>query len=363
MTGTPDQHHAFALKGHIQRGDIAPWWNQGRYRFVFDSIGGRYVVLSFYQSARDAVGQAALRALDDHRCFIEEQKAAFFCVSADPSDQSVSKLDRNFSALRFLWDFDGTVNRAYGIGAGRLWIVLDPMLRVLEVIPFRSDGSDRQQLFDLLDNLPPPSRFLGFEIQAPILILSHVFEREFCRHLIDVFERHGGMESGFMQEMGAKTVENYDPQWKRRKDHIIADKALIEQITARISRRVGAMMQSAFHFKVTRIERQLVARYSAEDGGHFGAHRDDTVKATEHRRFAVSINLNDDFDGGEVSFPEFGSRQFKAPIGAAVIFSTSLLHCVGKVTRGHRYAFLPFVHDEEAEKVRQANLQSLSQSA
>jgi predicted 2-oxoglutarate/Fe(II)-dependent dioxygenase YbiX len=43
-----------------------------------------------------------------------------------------------------------------------------------------------------------------------------------------------------------------------------------------------------------------------------------------------------------------------------VIFSASLVHCVGKVTRGHRYAFLPFIHDEEAEKVRIANLQSLS---
>ena len=56
----------------------------------------------------------------------------------------------------------------------------------------------------------------------------------------------------------------------------------------------------------TRIERDLVACYDSETGGHFGPHRDDTGIAIAHRRFAVSINLNADFEGGEISFPEYG---------------------------------------------------------
>lgn len=43
-------------------------------------------------------------------------------------------------------------------------------------------------------------------------------------------------------------------------------------------------------------------------------------------------------------------------MGAAVIFSGSLLHQVTRVTHGRRYAFLPFLHDEEAERIRVANL-------
>ena len=69
----------------------------------------------------------------------------------------------------------------------------------------------------------------------------------------------------------------------------------------------------------------------------------------------MSINLNDDFDGGEVSFPEYGSRSFKAPTGGAVVFSCSLLHAVSKVEKGRRYAFLPFLYDDEATKIREAN--------
>ena len=37
------------------------------------------------------------------------------------------------------------------------------------------------------------------------------------------------------------------------------------------------------------------------------------------------------------------------------MFSCSLLHAVSQMTRGRRYAFLPFLYDEEASKIREAN--------
>jgi hypothetical protein len=38
-----------------------------------------------------------------------------------------------------------------------------------------------------------------------------------------------------------------------------------------------------------------------------------------------------------------------------VVFSCLLLHAVSRVTRGRRYAFLPFLYDEAATKIREAN--------
>ena len=81
-----------------------------------------------------------------------------------------------------------------------------------------------------------------------------------------------------------------------------------------------------------------------------------------HRKFAVSVNLNDDFDGGEVSFPEYGPRSYKAPPGAAVVFSCSLLHAVSTVTRGRRYAFLPFLYDDAAARLREENIKYFADS-
>src|SRR5215204_4688812 len=196
----------------------------------------------------------------------------------------------------------------------RFWTVLDPTLRVLAVIPFTSDGSDRERLFRLLDDLPEPSRFAGIELQAPILFLPNVFEPEFCRHLVGLYEQHGGVESGFMLEVDGKTVPLHDHTHKRRKDYTIGDPELIKAAQARTLRRVVPEILKVHHFNVTRMERYIVSCYAAEDEAHFRAHRDNTTKGTAHRRFAVSINLNSDFEGSEVSFPEYGSRSFKAPI-------------------------------------------------
>lgn len=69
----------------------------------------------------------------------------------------------------------------------------------------------------------------------------------------------------------------------------------------------------------------------------------------------MSINLNADFDGGDLWFPEYGQRGFRMATGAAAVFSCSLLHAVRPVTRGERYAFLPFLYDDQAALEREAN--------
>ena len=112
----------------------------------------------------------------------------------------------------------------------------------------------------------------------------------------------------------------------------------------------------AFQFRASRLERMILACYDAAENGRFGAHRDNTIAQTAHRRFAVSINLNADFEGGEVAFPEYGTAGFKPPAGGALVFSCSMLHVVTPVRRGRRYALLPFVYDEPAAELRRANL-------
>jgi predicted 2-oxoglutarate/Fe(II)-dependent dioxygenase YbiX len=158
-----------------------------------------------------------------------------------------------------------------------------------------------------------------------------------------------------MREIDGRTVGVNDTRHKSRRDVNIEDQALITAVQQRFMRRVVPEIAKVHQFRVTRMERYMVGCYSAEEGGHFAAHRDNTTAGTAHRRFAVSVNLNDDFDGGEVSFPEYGPQGFKAPPGGAVVFSCSLLHAVSRVTRGRRYAFLPFLYDDAAAALRERN--------
>ncbi|HEY6619558.1 MAG TPA: 2OG-Fe(II) oxygenase [Steroidobacteraceae bacterium] len=233
-------------------------------------------------------------------------------------------------------------------------------MRVRHVVPFAQDGSDTAAFFKHLACLPPPNCFAGIELQAPILYLPDVFGPAFCSHLIDRYRSNGGREFGMMREVGGKAVEFQNPAFKRRKDYILDDSGLIRQIDALIQRRLAPEILKNYCFDPTRTERHVVGCYSAEDGGHFCAHRDNTTLGTSHRRFAVSINLNSDFEGGDLSFPEYGPRKFKPPPGGAIVFPCSLLHAVSRVTLGSRYAFLPFLFDEEAARVRELNNQFLA---
>lgn len=351
-------------------GDPAPTFKQrtpANPRYSFDTAAGRYLVLCFFGSARDVQSQAAVSAALARSDLFDDQRACFFGVSNDPTDETEARVANRVPGFRFFWDFDLTVAKLYGavpkdaepgsgsVALSRFWIVVDPTLRIIANIPFRPDGSDVVEALQMVEALPPPARFAGMELQAPVLYLPRVFEPEFCRHLIGLYESHGGEESGFMREVDGRTVGVSDPSHKRRKDYIITDPDLMTALQARVLRRIVPEIAKVHQFKVTRMERYIVSCYAAEDGGHFAAHRDNTTAGTAHRRFAVSVNLNDDFDGGEVSFPEYGPRGFKAPPGGAVVFSCSLLHKVSQVTRGRRFAFLPFLYDDAAAKLREQN--------
>ena len=350
-------------------GDPAPWFHQrstSNPRYAFDTAAGRYIVLCFFGSAGDDQGRDAINAVLADRSHFDDVRVSFFGVSIDPADQAQNRVQESMPGIRFFWDFDTAVSRLYGaapreqrpgdpVSLRRFWIVLDPTLRVLKVLPL----TEYRALVEYLGQLPPPGRFTGIDLQAPILLLPNVFEPEFCRHLIGLYEAHGGQESGFMREVNGKTVGMQDRNHKVRKDYIIADADLIKQAQARIRRRVVPEILKVHQFRVTRMERYIISCYAAEDGGHFRAHRDNTTAGTAHRRFAVSINLNSEFEGGEVSFPEYGPRGFKPPPGGAVVFSCSLLHAVSRVTSGRRYAFLPFLYDDAAAKIREANAAKL----
>ncbi|HEY5203468.1 MAG TPA: 2OG-Fe(II) oxygenase [Roseiarcus sp.] len=345
----------FALESGAQPGDSAFLLNSGRHHLAFDPFPGRTIVLAFLGSVADQAAEAVLAALSAKKRIVDDGRGAFFAVAAESGAGPEIALEARFPSIVFLWE---GVEMARAFGVDRSLVILDPMLRVVDVAPL--DQAD-PVLSDLSRSLLPKPASAPSP-PTPILTLAHVFEPELCAHLVDCFEHAGGKDSGFMQDQGGRSVENFDNSWKRRRDFHLTDAKLVANLRARIGRRICPEIKKAFQMRPTRIERDLVARYDAETGGHFGPHRDDTGIAIAHRRFAVSINLNADFEGGEISFPEYSPQTFKAAPGTAVVFSASILHEVSRVTRGRRYVFLTFLFDEEAERVRQANLRAAQEA-
>jgi hypothetical protein len=140
----------FALKPGAQRGDSAFLLNRGRHRLAFDSFPGRAIALAFLGSAGDPETDAALQAFAAHRRLAEDGKAAFFAVASEPDPAARNGLEMRFPSVRFLWDGESL---ASAFGAARAWVVLDPMLRVVEVAPL----DERERVMGRLGRAAAPS--------------------------------------------------------------------------------------------------------------------------------------------------------------------------------------------------------------
>ena len=190
---------------------------------------------------------------------------------------------------------------------------------------------------------------------APALIVPRIFDFPLCDFLIDFYEKNGGEDSGFLLDVEGKTTTVLDHRLKRRRDLVVALPEVRALIRDRIVRRLLPAIDSYFQFSATRMDKYVVACYDSAQGGHFHRHRDNVNAGAQHRRFAVSINLNHNFEGCDLVFPEFGRRTYRPPEGGALVFSCGALHQVTPVTKGRRYAFLAFLYGEEDAKKREAN--------
>jgi predicted 2-oxoglutarate/Fe(II)-dependent dioxygenase YbiX len=333
-------------------------------RFAFDTVAGRWVMVLVPGSLGEAgLADRLAGFVAPHAGVLDAERAFMIVLGTDPEDERAGRLVDG-PGRRVLWDDDGSARRALRAvaedGATRPgWLLLDPQLRLFAAWPLERGA----EAMATLAALPPPAQHAGVPVHAPVLVLPRVFEPAFCRRLIELYERDGGGESGFMRDVDGMTVGLLDPGHKRRKDCTIEDASLQGAIRARITARLLPEIQRAFQFRATRIERYIVACYDAADRGFFRAHRDNTTLGTAHRRFAVTINLNTgEYEGGELRFPEFGPQTYRAPAGGAVVFSCSLLHEALPVTRGRRYACLPFLYDDAAAAIRQENARHLGRT-
>ncbi len=317
---------------------------------------GRWLVLLVFGTLGYEPSAQAHEAAMARRDLFNDADAAFFGVSVDPNDQAQRGLANAAVGVRYFWDFDKAVCGVLGLMDGEMLtpgvFLIDPSFRVAMVEPLENTALVLDRLEqELAAKAAAPDT--GF---APVLTLPRIFEPEFCAELIAYFQAHEPEESGFAADVDGRTVNRIDPNLKRRHDVTVEDPDLLARIDGKLRGRLLPMIKRAFNWQATEIERFVICRYAAEDRGFFFPHRDDVTAGTAHRKFAVTINLNaEDYEGGDLRFPEFGRRSYRTPTGGATAFCCSLLHEAMPVTEGVRYAFVPFLYDEAGAKVRRAN--------
>ena len=195
-----------------------------------------------------------------------------------------------------------------------------------------------------LNDEDPPAPAAG---HAPVLQVPGIFEPELCQRLMEYW-RQGDKRTNEVTR-GTPGRADYaarsDGLIKRRTDVLIPEDNNPTNLAVRdrLLARVVPEVFKAFQYRVRSYEIARVGCYDAGDGGYFRPHRDDAGDPARPRRFALSVNLNDAFDGGGLCFPEYGRRFYRPAAGGGVVFSCNLLHEAQPVTRGQRFGLFTFL--------------------
>lgn len=354
-----------AAEKAIVLGDPVPWFGTplvGEGAFNLQVAAGRWIVLSFLGSPDNPQADRELTQILVDTQIFDEDKMIFCGLFTAPPADAAPYIAMSGPAISFLTDYDGAISRQFGAANMPRSIVLDPMLRAVADIPWDHAGGHAAILRTVLQALPAVDDSAGVPLTAPALIVPRVFDFELCDFLIKVYDKLGGKDSGFLLDSAGTTSTVIDYRVKRRSDLSILVPEVRETIRDQIVRRLVPAIERFFQFSPTRMDRYIVACYDSAVGGHFHRHRDNVNIGAQHRRFAITVNLNKDYDGCDLVFPEFGRRSYRAPAGGAIVFSCGALHQVTPVTRGTRYAFLAFLYGEADAALREKNDSKIVQS-
>jgi predicted 2-oxoglutarate/Fe(II)-dependent dioxygenase YbiX len=189
-----------------------------------------------------------------------------------------------------------------------------------------------------------PAQTLGSV--APVLIVPNVLDRAACRALIQRWEKLGHDEGSVTSIIDGAEVQRVYHAMKRRRDHAIQDERLLKGLIQIVGRRLAPELDRAFGFRRFRFDRFIITCYDAERGDYFRRHRDNASPGTADRRYALTLNLNtEEYEGGDLLFPEYGSHRYRPATGGAILFACGLLHEALPVTRGRRFTLLSFLRD------------------
>lgn len=236
------------------------------------------------------------------------------------------------ASLSWLIDAQGQFAQVFG-GREPLAVIVDAAGRVAEVL----SAPTTDQVAASVEQLYRATS----EAEAPVLLLERVADAALCKALIDYWQSRDKL-TDTVDAAGGNVARG---DLKRRQDVRVDDPALLERLRTALVRRISPLILQAFHTPINVIEAPVVGSYDVDSGGWFRRHRDNTTPMTANRQFAVSLNLNggDEYDGGEVRFPEFGRKLYRPVAGGALVFSCSLLHEVVPVTRGRRIGLFTFM--------------------
>ncbi len=328
-----------------------------------DTVAGRPLVLLFLGGFGQADALDRLLAFRALYGAFEACGATVVVITRQTVAINADAREAHGIPFRVLADLAGEVSKRYAALPGAdaalplMGFVVTPAAKVARVIGDAPGSGPAEVALAAVREILAPRRAAPMALHPPVLQVPEVLSPAECRFLISLHQRDDTPwnQPGDPVDKFDFRIRVGDHRRVDRVDYVINDPAILERLDLHLAQRLMPEIKKAFQYRATRRETYHIASYQGRRGGFSIGHRDNTTSDLAHRRFALSINLNDDeYEGGELRFREYGEQRYRVPTGSAMVFSSSLLHEAMAVTQGRRYVLLSHLFGDDGAQAAQA---------
>jgi peroxiredoxin/predicted 2-oxoglutarate/Fe(II)-dependent dioxygenase YbiX len=332
--------------------------HQGSHLMFYNRTKGGPVLLFLYRRNADPGARREVEAFVEHRAELDALGAEIFVINRDSAKNNAALVAGHALAHHVLSDPANKITAALAAAVGAIAtpadernlpnvvLVLDRNQRLLRALGPAEESLAARAVEVLRRDLPTTERHELF-LTAPVLMLPNMLDPATCRQLIEIWRTQGHQEGSVVSTKGGEETRSVEHGMMKRLDHMIRDDAVNTMVAGKVGPRIADEVFKAFVYEGFVLERFLIGAYEAARGDYFRPHRDNLNPHAAGRRFALSLNLNDDYEGGGVVFPEYGPHVYNMTAGTALIFSCSLIHEALPVARGRRFVLFSFLSDAQ----------------
>ena len=333
----------------LNPGDFIPYFRlhdqDGQLREVHTCAGSWTLLICLPQENRAMLSRLTiLKSAWEH---LHRRGLQVVAIAANPS-AILKQFHQQYQLPFALWsDPENTVSRLLGsYDTNRQAIepccyTLTPNLRIQKQYPFRNSAAVIGQI---LADVPHPAPLPGqiITMHAPVLTVPDVLTLEQCQCLAQQWQSPNNSHS----------PQTIAPESAKSNTDIVLQEPMMAEVDYILGGTLFPEIEKVFGLKVTHREEYKISRYDTSERRAYKQQRANFERQLAHRRMALFLNLNDDYDGGGLNFPEYGNFVYKPIAGDAIIFPCSLMHQRLPVTLGHQLTMNSFFFGESEMRHR-----------
>jgi prolyl 4-hydroxylase len=184
---------------------------------------------------------------------------------------------------------------------------------------------------------------MHYREESPGVISVQLYSTVECHAIVEETRNLKGWTAALVRD--AKDAVNYEvlarPDVRSATTVVSAEvEHIYRQFDERVETQLRPVVKQYWRLELACHSGTHLLRYGPAD--HYVPHQD-TGPGFEDRYFSIVCYLNEEFEGGQTSFP--GLDFSVTPVaGKAIVFPSNYLHCSEVVTRGEKFVLVSWIN-------------------